>query len=58
MIKAAEGGVCAAKGFTANGVLCGIKNNIIKVVQLVSSIASLIMFIIIMIVAVTTHPTY
>ena len=39
-------------------VLCGIKNNIIKVVQLVSSIASLIMFIIIMIVAVTTHPTY
>ena len=27
MIKQIEGGVCAAKGFTANGVLCGIKKN-------------------------------
>ncbi len=27
MIKEIEGGVCAAKGFRANGVRCGIKNN-------------------------------
>ncbi len=39
-------------------ILCGIKNNIVKIIQLVSSIASLIMFIIIMIVAAGTHPTY
>ena len=26
-MKIIEGGVCAAKGFTANGVLCGIKKN-------------------------------
>ena len=27
MIKVIEGGVCAAKGFTANGVHCGIRKN-------------------------------
>ena len=27
MIKKIDGGVCAAKGFSANGVLCGIKKN-------------------------------
>ena len=27
MIKEVNGGVCAAKGFSANGVLCGIKKN-------------------------------
>ena len=27
MIKQISGGVCAAKGFTANGVLCGIRKN-------------------------------
>ena len=27
MIKIIEGGVCAAKGFTANGVHCGIRHN-------------------------------
>lgn len=27
MIKQINGGVCAAKGFSANGVLCGIKKN-------------------------------
>ena len=27
MIKQINGGVCAAKGYTANGVLCGIKKN-------------------------------
>ena len=27
MIKQIEGGVCAAKGFTASGVHCGIRKN-------------------------------
>ncbi|MBP3433927.1 MAG: bifunctional ornithine acetyltransferase/N-acetylglutamate synthase, partial [Clostridia bacterium] len=27
MIKQIQGGVCAAKGFTANGVHCGIRKN-------------------------------
>ena len=27
MMKKIEGGVCAAKGFTANGVHCGIRKN-------------------------------
>ena len=27
MIKIIEGGVCAAKGFTANGIHCGIRKN-------------------------------
>ncbi|MBQ6043735.1 MAG: bifunctional glutamate N-acetyltransferase/amino-acid acetyltransferase ArgJ [Clostridia bacterium] len=29
-MKKTEGGVCAPKGFTANGVLCGIKKNSVK----------------------------
>ena len=27
MLKEIQGGVCAAKGFTANGVHCGIRKN-------------------------------
>ena len=27
MLKEVQGGVCAAKGFTANGVHCGIRKN-------------------------------
>ena len=27
MLKQIQGGVCAAKGFTANGVHCGIRKN-------------------------------
>ena len=27
MIQTVKGGVCAAKGFTANGVHCGIRKN-------------------------------
>ena len=27
MLKQMQGGVCAAKGFTANGVHCGIRKN-------------------------------
>ena len=26
-MKTTDGGVCAAKGFTANGIHCGIRNN-------------------------------
>ena len=29
-MKKIEGGVCAAKGFTANGVHCGIRKNKVK----------------------------
>ena len=27
MLKEIQGGVCAAKGFTANGIHCGIRKN-------------------------------
>ena len=27
MIKVIEGGICAAKGLTANGIHCGIRKN-------------------------------
>ena len=27
MLKQIQGGVCAAKGFTANGIHCGIRKN-------------------------------
>ena len=27
MIKEINGGICAAKGFTANGIHCGIRKN-------------------------------
>ena len=39
-------------------VLIGVKNNIVRIIQIVSSIASLIMFIIIMIVTGNTHVKY
>ena len=29
-MKQIEGGVCAAKGFVANGVHCGIRKNILQ----------------------------
>ena len=35
-IKAAEGGVCAPKGFTAAGISCGIKNNESKDLALIA----------------------
>lgn len=43
---------------TAVLYMCGVKNNIVKVIRLISLICSAVMFIIIMIVAVTTHPSY
>ena len=39
-------------------VIIGINNKVVKIIQLVSMIASAVSFIIIMIVAGTTHPTY
>ena len=38
--------------------LVGIRNNVIKVIQLVATIASAVLFVIIMIVAGITHPKY
>ena len=39
-------------------VLVGVKNSIVKIVQIVSTIASVILFVIIMIVAGNIHPKY
>ena len=39
-------------------VLVGIKNNVVKIIQLVSMICSAVMFAVIMIVSVNTHPAY
>ena len=39
-------------------LLAGIRNNVVKTVQLVAAIASVLVFIIIMAVAGNTHPTY
>lgn len=39
-------------------VIAGIKNNAVRIIQLVSSIASLIVFVIIMIVTSFTHAKY
>ncbi len=39
-------------------LMLGIKNNVVRIVQLISTIASTIMFIIILLVANATHPEY
>lgn len=39
-------------------LLCGVKNNVVRIVQLVSSAASIVMFIVIMVVSKGIHPHY
>ena len=39
-------------------VLCGVKNNVIKIVQIASSAASLVMFVVIMIISGGVHAKY
>lgn len=39
-------------------LICGVKNNIVRIVQLVSSAASIVMFITIMVISKGIHPKY
>ena len=39
-------------------LICGVKNNIVRVAQLVSSVASIVVFIAIMVVSKGIHPKY
>ena len=39
-------------------LICGVKNNLVRIVQLVSSAASIVMFIAIMIISRGIHPRY
>lgn len=50
--------ISAVSVITSILILCGVKNNAVRIIRLVSSICSLIMFIIIMIVTGNTHVHY
>ena len=39
-------------------LMLGIKNNVVRIIQLISTIVSMIMFIVILLVANATHPKY
>ena len=39
-------------------VIAGVKNNVVKAIQMISTAVSVIVFVIIMVVATTTHPKY
>ena len=50
--------VAAASVITSILVICGVKSNAVKIIRNVSSVLSLIVFIIIMIVSNNTHAKY
>jgi len=50
--------LAAVSVITSILIICGVKNNVVKIIQIASLIASAVLFIVIMVIAQTTHPKY